>query len=247
MDFGVFESHGSSSEETMRALQEDRKAMAELLYEEGLLLDSTLDRIVRPKDSVKVYKDLISKSMRSPHRDHGYITFAHDSMEHIKKLSTMPDGLLTAMNLLIKAATGFVEDYNRETTDLDCWDGAEDVLWPMGDLMAEFIRTMYFETRTSKEHWDYRRLMKRIEELRDNEISRVVDMNSDEGLKGLDMPFEESINLLHVVVSLDTASVLANKVVGHRLPAELSEMVKGFICSDDALTKEGEQAQWRDD
>ncbi|KAK3705238.1 hypothetical protein LTR37_013399 [Vermiconidia calcicola] len=151
MEFEILEPHGCSFEETNNALQEERKAMVQVLYKQGLLLElpeSVLDRTVGPKDSAKVYEHLINKSMRSPRPTH-FTTFAHSTRERIEKLSAMPDGLLTAMGLLVDAAAGFVEDYMEDETD-SCVEGVEDVLWPMGDLMAGFIQMMYREARINK-------------------------------------------------------------------------------------------------
>lgn len=105
--------------------------------------------------------------------------------------------------------------------DSPVWS-ARDELGIMDDLMTDLIRTHYALLKSAKKDWKPVRLLETMEE---EGMACWEDHNT----------FEDSIDLVRTVLACRTAKMLANKIVGHKLPPELVEVVQEYICSDEAL------------
>ena len=100
--------------------------------------------------------------------------------------------------------------------------------------MADLIRAQYNEARLSKRYWDTSDLQGKIEEVVDERIPADVDFGSCDPGDGEKL-FSNSGFLIGLVESCRVAAMLADKVVGRRLPGELVEIVQAYICNDEAL------------
>ena len=194
------------------------------------LSDAALDRNVGPKNRVNVFADQI-KNIRATN---SHIRGAETAIGYIRRSGSLSDGRIKAMELLMDTADRYREENGEWNFTSDTYRSGDRESAIMEALMDELIRAQYQAMQSAKQHWDTSSLQEKIEEVVEERWPAEVDFGSCD-MRAREDLFANSMCLLQLVESRRTAVMLAGKVTGHRLPAELVGMVQDYICSDDHL------------
>ena len=106
-----------------------------------------------------------------------------------------------------------------------------DELFEMNSLMGDLVRDQFQACKVLRQDWNPAAFIRDIEEMRE-----WRNAGDDDDC------FEHSLRLLHLVSYRRVAGMLALKVTGLHLPAELVEMVQDCICSDEELCASSDNA-----
>lgn len=165
------------------------------------------------------------------------ISKAETAVKYIRRLGSLDDGRLRAMNLLVEAADEYCTTNGEWNYKSDTYHKGDTELIPMDDLICDLIREHYTVLKKSRAEWDsvdLNGLIDQMDEVRSERYPAWVDFGNCDQRDREDL-FEQSWDLLQIVCYRQVATVLASKVTGHRLPAELVDMVADAICSDEEL------------
>lgn len=197
------------------------------------LSEAAFDRNVEKKDQVSLLAYQITRQASKVY----YIDKAKAAVNGIKRLAALPGGRLKAMRLLVKIARAYCmeqEVQHQISTYID-----DPHIISMDELMTDLIRIQYQKAKSSKQDWDPCRLIEKIELVQEDLPELVEEEDCDP--EDEDKLFQKLLWLLKLVDSRRVAKLLADKVAGHRLPAELVEIVRDYTCCDGPLTRTSAQ------